>query len=408
MSYTNSFFLGNEKESGDMEFGKPIRELFLLEKDTAFTNHGSYGTVPREVMDERIRLLNLAESHPDRWYRRTLRPLYDEAINEVAEFVGANPNNIVFVQNATTAINTVLKNLSLGPEDMILSNSHSYNACNNAIESAVKRCGADTLVLDLRFPIRESMETVEQIVEICKRNTGVRLAMVDHISSPSAIVFPIAAIARELHKLGVLLLVDGAHAPGQLELDLESLGADFYTGNLHKWCFAPRGSAFLWTAPAHRDKIQPLVTSHAYKQDITDQFFVQGTMDHSAYLCLPAALRFYQRLGGRAAITGWTKPLLDWAQQMLCHAFNTPVLPIPPGMQAPNMRVLRLPEISQYSPPSRDLAEKFMDDVCGSDQVVVVITCFSGHLWLRISANVYSCKEDYLQLKEALLKYINN
>merc|ERR1719334_505043 len=211
-------------------------------------------------MDERIRLLNLAESHPDRWYRRTLRPLYDEAINEVAEFVGANPNNIVFVQNATAAVNTVLKNLVLGPEDIILSNSHSYNACNNAIESAIKRCNADTLSLDLRFPIRSEEEMVEQMVEICKRNAGIRLAMIDHISSPSAIVFPIAALAAQLHKLGVLLLVDGAHAPGQLDLDLENLGADFYTGNLHKWCFTPRGCAFLWISPSHRDSIQPLVT----------------------------------------------------------------------------------------------------------------------------------------------------
>merc|ERR1719283_358248 len=147
-------------------------------------------------MDERIRLLNLAESHPDRWYRRTLRPLYDEAINEVAEFVGADTNNIVFVQNATTAINTVLKSLSLGPEDVILSNSHTYNACNHAMESAVKRCGADILSMDLRFPIKNETELVEQVVEICKRNTGVRLAMIDHISSPSAIVFPVATLAK--------------------------------------------------------------------------------------------------------------------------------------------------------------------------------------------------------------------
>jgi len=332
-SYSSSFFLGNTAPPSTPEFGKPIRNLFLLEEGTVFTNHGSYGAVPREVMEKRVQLLHTAEAHPDRWFRTTVRPLYDSAIADVANFVGADPKNLVFVQNATAAVNTVLKNLVLGPEDIILSNSHSYNACNNAIECAIKRCNADTLSLDLRFPIRSEEEIVEQVVEICKRNTGIRLAMVDHISSPSAIVFPIATLAQQLHKLGVLLLVDGAHAPGQLDLDLETLGADFYTGNLHKWCFAPRGSAFLWVAPKHRESIQPLVTSHLYKQDLTDQFFMQGSMDQTSYLSCSAALDFYKRMGGRAALVDYAKPLLDWAQQMLCHALGTPVLPIPPNMQ---------------------------------------------------------------------------
>jgi len=405
-SHSSSFFLGNTAPPSTPEFGKPIRNLFLLEEGTVFTNHGSYGAVPREVMEKRVQLLHTAEAHPDRWFRTTVRPLYDSAIADVANFVGADPKNLVFVQNATAAVNTVLKNLVLGPEDIILSNSHSYNACNNAIESAIKRCNADTLSLDLRFPIRSEEEIVEQVVEICKRNTGIRLAMVDHISSPSAIVFPIATLAQQLHKLGVLLLVDGAHAPGQLNLDLETLGADFYTGNLHKWCFAPRGSAFLWVAPKHRESIQPLVTSHLYKQDLTDQFFMQGSMDQTSYLSCSAALDFYKRLGGRAALVDYAKPLLDWAQQMLCHALGTPVLPIPPNMQAPFMRVLRLPPVAKYSPPCRDLAETFMNDISASDHVVTVITAFSGYLWLRISANVYSSKEDYIHLKDALLRNI--
>jgi len=397
-SYSSSFFTGEDPTVSPPQFGKPLRSLFLLEDGPAFTNHGSYGTVPREVMEERVRLLHQAEAHPDRWFRQTVRPLYDAAVADVAKFVGADPNNLVFVQNATTAVNTVVKNLSLGPEDIILTNSHSYNACSNAIESAIKRCNADTLSLDLRFPIRSEDEVVEQVVEVCKRNTGVRLAMIDHISSPSAIVFPIAKLAKELHKLGVLLLVDGAHAPGQLELDLENLGADFYTGNLHKWCFAPRGSAFLWVAPALRNSLEPLVTSHLYKQDITDQFFMQGTVDHSCYLSSPMALDFYRRLGGLSAIQAYTKPLLDWAQQMLCHALNTPVLPVPPSMQAPFMRVLRLPPLSGRPATEEtriNLADEFSD--AGVDCQILQ---FSGHLWLRISANVYSTREDYMALRD--------
>eukprot|EP00092_Neocalanus_flemingeri_P028528 GFUD01030980.1.p1 GENE.GFUD01030980.1~~GFUD01030980.1.p1 ORF type:complete len:400 (+),score=104.55 GFUD01030980.1:98-1297(+) len=390
-------------EPDQLQLGSGVRHLFMLEKGTAFTNHGSYGTVPRQVMEERFSLLRMMDSHPDKWYRNTLRPLYDQAVETVARFVGSAPSNLVFVPNATAAVNTVVKNLNLGPEDIILSNSHTYNACSNAIESAVKRCGADTLSLDITLPIRSEEDFIEQVVEICKRNVGIRLAVIDHISSPSAIVFPVARLAKELHKLGVLLLVDGAHAPGQLPLDLENLGADFYTGNLHKWCYAPRGCAFLWVSPEHRDSIQPLVTSHLYKQDMTDQFFMQGCLDHTPYLCSVPALQFYDQLGGYKNLLKHTQPLLDWAQQMLCHAMGTPVLPVPPDMVAPFMRVLRLPASDKYS-LSRAEAERFMDDLSREYGAVAVVTCFSGYLWLRISANAYNCKDDYLELKEVLLK----
>jgi len=354
-------------------------------------------------MEERFRLLRLIDSNPDRWYRTTLRPLYNAAVDHLAKFVGCEPSGLVFVQNATAAVNTVVKNLNLGPEDIILSNSHTYNACSNAIESAVKRCGADTLSLDITLPIRSQEEMVEQVVEICKRNVGIRLAIIDHISSPSAIVFPVAQLAKELHKLGVLLLVDGAHAPGQLPLDLDILGADFYTGNLHKWCFAPRGCAFLWVSPEHRNSLQPLVTSHLYKQSMADQFFMQGCMDHTPYLCSVPALQFYEKLGGYKALLEHTQPLLDWAQQMLCQELGTPILPIPPDMVAPFMRVLRLPASDKYS-LSRQEAERFMDDLASDHGAVAVVTCFSGNLWLRISANAYNCKADYLELKDVLLK----
>lgn len=246
-----------------------------------------------------------------------------------------------------------------------------------------------------------------QVVEACKRNVGIRLAIIDHISSPSAIVFPVARLARELHKLGVMILVDGAHAPGQLELKLEELGADFYTGNLHKWCYAPRGSAFLWVHPQHRDNVQPLVTSHNYQQDFNAQFFMQGTADHTAYLSLSAALQFYKSYGGMEAIRDYTRELLDWAQQMLCHALGTGVLPIPPSLQAPNMRVLKLPKLRQYGVNSTD-SEKMMTHLADGSGCVAVVVCFSGFLWLRISGNIYNTKEDYLALKNIILEHVDS
>ena len=332
-----------------------------------------------------------------------MQPMYEEARLAVADYVGSDPDNLVFITNATTAVNTVVKHLCLGPEDMVLCTSHTYNACYQAVHSAVRRQGADIITIDINIPIRSEQEIVEQIVETCRRNVGIRLALIDHISSPSALVFPVAEITRKLQELGVLVLIDGAHAPGQLELNLEKLGADFYTGNLHKWCFAPKGSAFLWVSPSQRARLEPLVTSHLYGGSLQEQFYMQGTMDHTAYLASLAALQFYKAQGGRAALVTFTSPLLDWAQQMLCHSLDTAVLPVPHTMLAPFMRVLRLPQHPSF-PVCRDSAEKMMSQLVIESGVVAAINMFSGQLWLRISANMYSTREDYLKLRDVLVK----
>lgn len=292
-------------------------------------------------MEERFRLLQTIETHTDRWFRSSLRPLYEDARVTVARYVGANPDNLVFVTNATMGINTIVKELDLRPEDSILCTSHTYNAVTNAVDSAVRRAGADIVTVDITIPIRSGMDFVKLVVETCERNVGVKLAVIDHISSPSAIVFPVKEIVRQLHELGVLVLIDGAHAPGQLELDLEDIGADFYTGNLHKWCYAPKGAAFLWVSDRHRESLQPLVTSHLYKRSLQDQFFMQGTMDHTPFIAAKTGLEFYDSLGGREALDAYTRPLLDWAQQMLSLALDTSILPVPASMVAPFMRVLR-------------------------------------------------------------------
>ena len=343
------------------------------------------------------------ESHPDRWFRVLLPQLYEKARLAVADYVGSSPDNFVFVTNATTAVNTVVKHLKLGPEDMILCTSHTYNACYKAVDSAVSRADADIITIDISIPIRSEQDIVEQIVETCRKNVGVRLAVIDHISSPSALVFPVAEITRRLQQLGVLVLVDGAHAPGQLDLQLDQLGADFYTGNLHKWCFAPKGSAFLWVSPAHRASLEPLVTSHLHGQSLQDQFYMQGTMDHTPYLTAPLALQFYQEQGGREAVVDYTAPILDWAQQMLCHSLQTSVLPVPASMISPFMRVLRLPRHQRF-PVGRDSAEKVMTEMVTRGGVVPAVNAFSGHLWLRISCNLYSTKQDFIKLRDVLVK----
>jgi len=392
-------------ESGaKFKLGEDIRKEFFLDESILFVNHGSYGAVPKRIFQKRQDFQLQIEQCPDKWFRGDLKTLYDENIAALSEFVGADPKNIAFVTNTTTGVNTVLKNLLLEPEDILLLNSHTYGACSKAVDCTVKRAGSDIMSIDIILPIRSDEQLVEQLVEVCKRHAGIRLVIIDHISSPSAIVFPVEKMIRELHKLGVLVLVDGAHAPGQLHLNLEKLGADFYTGNLHKWCFAPRGSAFLWVNSKHRDSVQPLVTSHNYQKDFTEQFFFQGSMDHSSYLCTKDCVQFIRDCGGMKGIEEYTESLLDWAQQMLCHALGTSILAIPPSLQAPYMRVLRLPDLKGFSTSSEESAHAVMDQIKREHKCIAAITCFSGHLWLRISASVYNTREHYIALKDILLQ----
>jgi len=391
-----------ERSERTAGFGEAARKHFYLEEETAFTNHGSYGCVPSIVMEERFRLLRLVESHPDRWFRVLLPKLYEKARLAVAEFVGSdNPDNLVFVTNATSAVNTVVKHLKLGPEDKILCTSHTYNACHKAVDSAMRRADADIITIDISLPIRSEKDIVDQMVETCRKNVGVRLAVIDHISCPSGLLFPVAEITRRLQQLGVLVLIDGAHAPGQLHLQLDQLGADFYTGNLHKWCFAPKGTAFLWVAPAHQASLEPLVTSTLYGGSLQDQFYMQGTMDHTPYLTAPLALQFYQEHGGREALLSYATPILDWAQQMLCHSLDTSVLPVPASMVSPFMRVIRLPRHHQF-PVSKDGVEKLLIELTGGH--CAAVNMFSGHLWLRISCNLYSTKQDFIKLRDGLVR----
>jgi len=393
-----------DDEDKPFKLGKEIRSEFQLEEGCTFVNHGSYGTVPKVVKQEAERLQREMEANPDRWFRDSLHKYYEDNINSLAKFVGADPKNLVFVENATTGVNTVMKNILFEAEDIILHNSHTYNACAKTVDCAARKSGADIMALDIILPIRSEDQLVDQIVEACKRHAGIRLVLIDHISSPSAILFPVERIIREMHKLGVLVLVDGAHAPGQLSLDLEKLDADFYIGNLHKWCYAPRGCAFLWVNRKHRSGMYPLITGHNYKKDFKLQFFNQGTRDHTSYLCTTAALNFYRKCGGLKGIEDYTRDLLDWAQQMLCHELGTSVLAIPPALQARNMRVLVLPPLNGFAVKRED-AERFMTDIILKHNCVTCVNFFSGELYLRISANVYNVREDYIVLKDILMDH---
>ena len=241
---------------------------------------------------DRFELLSECEAFPDKWYRGWARIKYDQNLSRAAEFLGSDVKNMVFLTNPTTAINAIFNSLTFTADDTILCYSHTYNAVRHIVDATAQKWGCKVHYADLKLPIQSEDEVVEMFVEPAK-SLKVKIAIIDHISSCSAIKFPVRRIIEGLKALGVLTLVDGAHAPGQIaNLALDQLDADFYTGTLHKWCYATKGTAILWVNPKHQSWVRPLVTSHNYLKGYQEEFFKQVNFKHQ--------LNFRSRFVGRS------------------------------------------------------------------------------------------------------------
>ena len=214
-------------------FGQDIRDaIFFLDKDVAFTNHGAFGTVPKPILDAHIAVLKEVECNPDRWFRLTLPPQYLKSCEAVANFVHAAPQEVVLVENATSAVNTVLRSLKLGAGDGILVTSLTYASCHNAAKVVCKDTGAKLHILEITFPITDKESVIKLYREYLEQHPHVKMALVDHITSPSSVLMPVKEIVSACHSKDVRVMVDGAHAPGQLELRMKDIGADYYTGEV--------------------------------------------------------------------------------------------------------------------------------------------------------------------------------
>jgi isopenicillin-N epimerase len=301
-----------------------FRALWGLAPGTVFLNHGSFGACPRAVLDFQSELRRRMEAEPVQFLWRRYEELLEPARVSAARFVGASPKDFVFTTNATAGVNSVIRSLELKPGDEILTTSHDYNACRNVLIESARRARARVVVAEIPFPLRAEDQVVEAILKSVTRRT--RLAMIDHVTSNTALVLPVARLVRELHERGVDALVDGAHAPGMVPLDLNQLGAAYYTANLHKWTCAPKGAAFLWVRQDKQDAVQPAVISHGNNRPrpgftpFQDRFDWTGTFDLTAWLCVPPAIQFMGKLltGGWSALRKRNHELAVKARQDLC------------------------------------------------------------------------------------------
>jgi isopenicillin-N epimerase len=329
---------------------KPVNIDFAahwtIDPGVVFLNHGSFGATPARVLHEQQEIRARMERQPMTFFMRRLPDELDRARCELAEFVGARPDNLVFVPNATTGVNSVLRSMELEPGDEILVTDHGYPACTNAVDFVADRAGAKVVTAHVPFPLESPDEVVDAIVD--KVGDRTCLALIDHITSATGLVFPIKRLIDELNARGVDTLIDGAHAPGMLPLELEELGATYYTGNCHKWLCAPKGAAFLWVDPAKHSEVRPAVISHgasaAKAERLHKEFDWTGTHDFSPYLCVPTAISFLKSLmpGGWPAIYERNHKLAVQARDLLCETLDTGA-PAPDDMLG-SMATVPLPD----------------------------------------------------------------
>ncbi|MBV8752411.1 MAG: aminotransferase class V-fold PLP-dependent enzyme [Hyphomicrobiales bacterium] len=362
----------------------------MLDPGVAFLNHGSYGATPRAVLAEQERWRALMERHPTHFMSEELPSAVRSAAARIAAFVGARPNDLVFVENATGACNTVLRSLHLAPGDEILLTDHGYAAVRKAAEYVARRAGARVVEAAVPFPLQDAAQVVAAVSSRLSSRT--RLVIFDHITSSTAVIFPVHELTALCRAAGVPVLIDGAHAPGMLSLDVPSIGADWYTGNCHKWLMAPKGSGFLWVAPQRQTDTHPLVISHGYGQGFTAEFDWIGTRDSSAWLSVPAAIDFHERLGG-TKLRERNAALAREQSSLLARAWNTERGA--PDALTGSMATIRLP-LREAATAERALAlrRKLFDD----HRIEAPVNAFAGALWVRISAHAYNRPADYARL----------
>ena len=393
-----------------MDAAEP-RHHWLLDPDVTFLNHGSFGACPRPVLAEQQRLRTQLERQPVAFFLRDHEPLMDQARRRLGEFIGASPSDLVFIANATTAVNAVLASAELQPGDQVLRTDHVYNACSNSVDVIARARQVEVVVAHLPVPVRGPDQVVQTILSAVTDRT--RLALIDHVTSTTALVLPIERVVAELAKRGVETLVDGAHAPGMLPLDVEAIGAAWYTGNCHKWICAPKGAAFLHVREDLQERTRAVVTSHAENAGRADRpllhqrFDWTGTHDPTAFLSVPAAIDFMATL----AKGGWPQLMAD--NRALAVA-GLGVLqqelglePIVPVEMLGSMATVCLPAMRKLPPSRSPLVLPFQDELLRRYRIEVPV--FPSPLdpneqMLRISAQRYNGLEDYHRLALAIRK----
>ncbi|MBP6717047.1 MAG: aminotransferase class V-fold PLP-dependent enzyme [Acidobacteria bacterium] len=391
-----------------LPFGHASKALWPLDPDLLYLNHGTVGVTPNAVIVAQRQITDEIEREPARFLLRELAPhqrgsrvgppRLRVAAEAVAAFVHARPDDLVFVDNITVGANAVLRSFAFEPGDDVLVTDLGYGAVTYSAQYATSLRGASVRTVEMPFPVSSEDAIVDAWVNAIGPRT--RLAIVDHITSASALVMPVHRIVAALKSRGVAVFVDGAHAPGQMDLDVPSIGADWYSANLHKWACAPRSSAFLWAAPERQATLKPTVTSWGFGQGFVGEFDHAGTRDPSPFLAAPAGIAFLKELGLEAMWT-YQRDLAWRTGEILTSRWGTRIET--PRSMIGAMITVPLPA---RAATSDEAVQALRDALLYEDRIELQMHWWRGMAWARVCTQIYVEPSDIERLADAVVRRI--
>ena len=378
------------------------RKHWLLDPDIAFLNHGSFGAVPREVLDVQASWRDRIERRPVEMLDRRMGELMIPSHEAVGLFLNAAPDEVAFMTNATGCINAVLRSMRFSPGDRIVTTNHVYNAVRKTMQWVAARDGAEYVEIEVDLPVDSGDMLANRLIEGIPDKT--RLLLIDDVSSATGVRFPVERVLEHATSRGIETIIDGAHAPGMIDVDLNrlmDLGAVAWTGNLHKWCFAPKGCAVLHVCHDIRERIQPTTISHFAEEAFHEKFKWQGTCDMTPWLSVPAALAFAEEQFGWDRLRRHNHALATWAHQMLCDRWDVDPLTPLDGSLLGSMAAMALPDVLRSRYDSTDhLQARLYDEF----KVEAPINDWSGMWVIRASCQAYNTPDEYERLADAVVQ----
>lgn len=378
--------------------GQELSDLWCLDRGIDYLNHGCFGARTRPVVDAQAAWRDRIEAHPVAVLDRDRDALLGVARSSLGAYVHAAPEDLGFLTNATGAVNAVLRSLVWSAGDEIVTTDHAYNAVRKTLDFIGQVTHAKVKIVPVPLPVRGPGDVLDPIVGALTSRT--RLLLVDHITSPTALVLPVAELVKAAAERNIDVLVDGAHAPGMVDLDIESIGAAYYAGNLHKWLCAPLGSAFLWVRSDRHRGIHPNTISHFLDEGLADEFNWQGTRDISGWLSVPDAIEVGGRIGWDR-IRAHNHQMATWVQSMLADRWGCPLSTPADGSMLGSMVTLPLPPGWRDGFPSLEAAQLHLYN---EHQFEVPIFDWNDQWWIRPSCQIYNHAAQYERLADVVAK----
>jgi isopenicillin-N epimerase len=373
-----------------------MKSQFLLNPNITFLNHGSFGACPKPIFEELKRFQLELESDPVDFIQRKQTHYLKTARESLAEFVGCNAKDLFFTANPTFAINVIMRSIKLNEGDEILSTNHEYGAMDRTWNFYCKKSGAKYIRQEISLPIVSKEQIIDEFWKGYNKNT--KVVFLNQMSSATALIFPVKEICAKAKDLGLITIIDGAHVPGHIDLNIVDLNPDYYTGTLHKWMLAPKGSSFLYVRPKLQKDLEPLVVSWGYESlspgesQFLDYHELQGTRDVSAFLCTPKVVAFLEQNNWKDVSFRCKQIVLD-NYKRFCDLLNTkPLCPITTEFLGQMASV----------PINTDRPSELKELLFSKYKIQIPVMPLNGNYYIRYSINAYNSQADLDVLYQAL------